>query len=46
VKIHVDVARSLGATDAEITEALWVAIAFGGAPALMFYETVRLDMGM
>ena len=46
VKIHVDVARSVGASDAEIAEALWVAIAFGGAPALMFYETIRLDMGM
>jgi len=40
VKIHVDKAKSLGISDAEINEAVWMGIAFGGAPVLMFYNTI------
>jgi selenide,water dikinase len=40
VKIHVDKAKSLGISDAEINEAVWMGIAFGGAPVMMFYNTV------
>ncbi len=38
VKIHMDKARSLGITDSEINEAVWMGISFGGAPTLMFYN--------
>jgi len=40
IKIHVDKARSLGISESEINEAVWMGIAFGGAPVLMFYNTV------
>lgn len=40
VKIHIDEARSLGATDEEITEAVWMAVSFGGAPTMMFYRSI------
>jgi len=40
VKVHVDKARSLGISDSEIGEAVWMGIAFGGAPVMMFYNTV------
>jgi selenide,water dikinase len=40
VKIHVNKARSLGISDEEINEAVWMGVAFGGAPILMFYSTV------
>jgi AhpD family alkylhydroperoxidase len=40
VKIHVDKARSLGIGQAEIDEAVWMGIAFGGAPVMMFYNTI------
>jgi AhpD family alkylhydroperoxidase len=41
VLINVKAARLAGATDAEIAEAASLGIAFGGAPAAMFYERVR-----
>jgi selenide,water dikinase len=41
VRIHLDKARALGLTEAEIDEAVWMAVAFGGAPALMFYQSAR-----
>jgi len=40
VKIHVDKARSLGIGQAKIDEAVWMGIAFGGAPVMMFYNTI------
>ena len=41
VKIHIDKARSLGISQAEIDEAVWMGIAFGGAPVMMFYNSVK-----
>lgn len=40
VKIHVNKARTMGISQAEIDEAVWMAISFGGAPTMMFYESV------
>jgi selenide,water dikinase len=40
IKIHVEKARKLGISQAEIDEAVWMGVAFGGAPVLMFYKTV------
>lgn len=40
VKIHIEEARSQGASEEEITEAVWMAISFGGAPVMMFYRTM------
>ena len=40
VKIHVEEARKLGVSEEEITEAVWMAISFGGAPTMMFYRTM------
>ena len=33
-------ARKMGFTQAEIDEAVWMSIAFGGAPVMMFYQEV------
>ncbi len=41
VEAHVEKARSLGIGDDEITEALWLAVSFGGAPVLTFYKALR-----
>ncbi|HCE45878.1 MAG TPA: selenide, water dikinase SelD [Lentisphaeria bacterium] len=41
IKINTDGAREAGATDAEISEAVAIGIAFGGAPTAMFYNTVK-----
>jgi len=46
VKIHIDQARAHGIADKEIIEALWLAVAFGGAPTLMFYETLKEELGL
>jgi len=40
VRIHIDEAREAGATEDEISEAIWLAISFGGAPTMMFYRTI------
>ncbi len=40
ITIHVEKARKLGISQAEIDEAVWMGVAFGGAPVLMFYKTV------
>jgi AhpD family alkylhydroperoxidase len=40
IRIHVEKARKMGFTQVEIDEAVWMAIAFGGAPVRMFYEEV------
>ena len=41
VKIHLKKARDMGFSPAEIDEAVWMAIAFGGAPTLMFYNRLK-----
>ena len=41
MKAHVKKAKAMGFTDAEIDEAAWMAIAFGGSPVMMFYNGVR-----
>ncbi len=41
VKLHIDKSRKLGLTDEEIEEAVWMAISFGGAPIMMFYNSIR-----
>ena len=40
-RIHLKKARAMGFSEAEIEEAAWVAISFGGSPIMMFYEDVR-----
>lgn len=40
IKVHIEKAKSVGISEAEIQEAVWMAIAFGGAPTMMFYESV------
>jgi selenide,water dikinase len=41
VKSHVKKAREMGFSQEEIDEAAWVAISFGGSPAMAFYNGVR-----
>jgi selenide,water dikinase len=43
VKAHVAKARGMGFSDEEIDEAAWMAIAFGGSPVMMFYNTARAE---
>jgi selenide,water dikinase len=40
VKIHLDKARSMGITEDEIDEAVWMAVSFGGVPTMMFYNSI------
>ncbi len=40
-KIHIRKAREMGFTQEEIDEAAWLAVAFGGCPAMMFYNSVK-----
>jgi selenide,water dikinase len=41
VKSHLKKARDQGFSQDEIDEAAWLAIGFGGSPAMVFYNTVR-----
>ena len=41
VTAHIEKARSLGLTDEEINEAVWLAISFGGAPIMMFFNQIK-----
>ncbi len=41
IKAHVKKARQMGFTQAEIDEAAWMAVAFGGSPVMMFYNAVK-----
>jgi selenide, water dikinase len=41
VKSHLKKAREEGFSQAEIDEAAWVAIAFGGSPTMVFYQASR-----
>lgn len=38
LKIHLNKARQAGVTDEELEEAVWMAVQFGGVPAMMFYR--------
>jgi AhpD family alkylhydroperoxidase len=40
LKIHLEKARELGASEDEINESVDMATAFGGAPTLMFYKSI------
>ncbi|NPV48328.1 MAG: selenide, water dikinase SelD [Armatimonadetes bacterium] len=40
VRTHLKAAREAGCSDAEITEALWLAVSMGGAPLLAFYNSL------
>ncbi len=40
LKAHVRKARAMGFTQAEIDEAAWMAISFGGSPVMMFYKQI------
>ena len=44
VRIHINKARQMGFSQEEIDEAAWLAIAFGGSPAMMFYKEVVRKM--
>ncbi len=41
LKMHITKAREKGFTEAEIDEAAWMAISFGGSPVMMFYNQTR-----
>ena len=41
---HLRAARNLGISDAEIDEAAWLGIAFGGSPAMMLYQEVSREL--
>ncbi|MHC4479965.1 MAG: selenide, water dikinase SelD [Planctomycetota bacterium] len=41
VKLHVRKAREMGLSQQEIEEAAWMAIAFGGSPTKMFYNSLK-----
>lgn len=41
VRIHLQKSRSMGISEQEINEAVWMAISFGGAPTMMFYNTIE-----
>lgn len=41
LKAHIKKARETGMSDEEIDEAAWMAVSFGGCPAMMFYNRVR-----
>jgi selenide,water dikinase len=40
VRIHINKAKKMGITDAEIDECVMMAVMFGGAPVMMFYNTI------
>ncbi len=42
---HVRKARAMGFSDAEIDDAAWMAIAFGGSPTWMFYKDAMKKIG-
>lgn len=44
LKIHINKAKTMGFTDAEIDEAAWMAIGFGGSPTMMFYNEVKKSL--
>jgi selenide,water dikinase len=45
LKMHLKNAKSKGFTQAEIDEAAWMGISFGGSPTMVFYEQVKNALG-
>ncbi len=43
LKAHIEKARQKGFSEAEIDEAAWMGIAFGGSPAMMLYKQVKSE---
>ncbi len=43
-RAHIKKARDMGFSEAEIDEAAWMAIAFGGGPVMMFYSEARKEV--
>ena len=41
LKMHLQKARDKGFSQAEIDEAAWMAIAFGGSPLMVWYDKVK-----
>jgi AhpD family alkylhydroperoxidase len=41
LKSHLKKARDLGLSQAEIDEAAWMAIGFGGSPTMVFYNAIK-----
>ena len=46
LKSHITKAREMGFSQEEIDEAAWLAVAFGGAPLMMFYKALRRTDGV
>ena len=44
LKLYIKKAQQMGFSPDEIDEAAWLAIAFGGTPAMMFYKTVTNEI--
>ncbi len=44
LEMHMNKARELGMSLDEINEAAWLAIAFSGSPAMIFYNKIRMKM--
>lgn len=44
VKIHINKAKKMGITESEINECVMLAVMFGGAPVMMFYNTIKLNV--
>lgn len=44
VRAHIAKARAKGFSASEIDEAAWLAISFGGAPLMMFYNAIRKEL--
>ncbi|MHC5073549.1 MAG: selenide, water dikinase SelD [Planctomycetota bacterium] len=45
LKMHIKNAKSKGFTQAEIDEAAWMGVSFGGSPTMVFYEQVKNALG-
>jgi len=44
LRSHIAKARQKGFTTGEIDEAAWMAVSFGGAPLMMFYNAIRKEL--
>lgn len=44
LRAHIEKARRKGFTDEEIDEAAWLAVAFSGSPAMMFYKETKAEL--
>lgn len=41
IKTHTEKAKKMGFSQEEIDEAVWMAVAFGGSPVMMFYNNIK-----